>query len=172
MGERGPKPLPGNVHRLRGNPSKKPLHALLDDTLRPPVEVPPCPAWLSQDAREEWERIAPHLERLGLLSQIDLAALTCYVQAWGDLAWARRRMAEISEQDPTGERARINTTPSGYRQISELQQISNRAMEQVEKFLGHFGMSPALRARVTAGSPQMGLPGLEAPQEGGWAAYP
>lgn len=171
MAERGPKPLPANVHRLRNNASKKPLGALLDETVRPDVEVPRCPDFLGEEARREWRRIVPHLERLGLISQLDRAALAGYCMAWGDLVWARARMNAINADDPTGERARISSTASGYRQISELQQLSNRALEQVEKFLGHFGLSPALRTRVTASGPQMSLPGLDKPTEGGWAEY-
>jgi P27 family predicted phage terminase small subunit len=171
MGARGPLPTPSNVHLLRGNPGKKPLGQLLDDTVRPPVEIPTCPGWLKAEARAEWLRITPHLERLGLVSQLDRAALTAYCVAWGDLVWARKRMAEVNADDATGEKGRIGTTPSGYRQISELQQISNRSLEQVEKFLQHFGMSPAARARVTASDPQMSLQGLEKTTEGGWASY-
>jgi P27 family predicted phage terminase small subunit len=207
----GPKPLPANVHALRGNPSKKPLAALLDDVVRPEVAIPPAPAHLGADARAEWERITVHLQALGLIAEIDRAALTGYCVAWGRHVEAELRIAELDAEHqarleakavaeakaaaPKGRKAvdsaaapaprpltaseraerpgHIGTTPSGYQQISVWLQISNRALEQCEKFLSHFGMSPALRARVTAGDPrQPELPGVEPkPQEGGWGAF-
>lgn len=53
MGERGPKPLPGNVHLLRGNPSKLPAGKLLD-TVRPEVSIPEAPDVLCPDGLFSW----------------------------------------------------------------------------------------------------------------------
>jgi phage terminase small subunit len=210
MGERGPKPLPANVHLMRGNPSKKPLAALLDDVVRPDVAIPEAPAHLGEEARAEWDRITGHLQALGLIAEIDRAALTGYCVAWGRHVEAELRIAELdaehqamlearalagagepgsaqgSEPAAAGDAPRkltareraerpghIGTTPSGYQQISVWLQISNRSLEQCEKFLAHFGMSPALRSRVTASDPrQPELPGVEPkPVEGGWGAF-
>jgi len=170
----GRKALPANVHVLRGNPSKKSSAALLDEQVRPPVAIPPCPAHFSPEAKNEWKRITKHLEPLGLVTQIDRAALAAYCTAWGDYVWAERRIAELNKAgdgDPSGERGRIWDTPSGYKQISVPMQIRNRALELMGKFLAEFGMSPAARSRVTASDPQMALPGLDKPQEGGWAQF-
>ena len=209
MSNVGRPALPANVHALRGNPSKLPLGSLLDDTVRPAVSIPTCPPHLGPDAREEWDRITVHLEKLGLITDIDRAALSAYCSAWGDYVWAERRIAELNGEtkyrpaaaagtdqaatggapvgaaanskrkprlrtlpaDSTGERGRIWDTPSGYKQISVPMQIRNRAMEQMKTFLTEFGMSPAARSRVTASDPQLGLPGLEKPQEGGWGTF-
>lgn len=164
--------MPANVHLLRGNPSKKSMSALLDDVVRPDVAIPPCPKELNEDARSEWRRITKHLIKLGLLSHIDRAALAGYCSAWGDFLWAERRIAELNADDPTGERGRVWDTPSGYKQISVIQQMKNRALEQLAKFLAEFGMSPAARSRVTQSDPQMELPGVEKkPAEDGWASF-
>lgn len=172
MGSRGPKPLPTNVHVLRGNPSKKPLASLLDDVVRPDVAIPKCPV-RSKAFRDEWKRIAPHLERLGLVSELDRAMLVGYCTAWSDLEWAEHRIAELNAEDPTGERGRILDTPSGYKQISVLMQIRNTALKQLRDFAAEFGLSPASRSRVTASDPQLGLPGVpEKPTETGWGAFP
>jgi len=149
---------------------------LLDETIRPPVEIPEAPASLRGEARSEWERITPHLAKLGLISQIDRAALAAYCTAWGDFVWAENRVAALNDEarevgDKTGERGRIWDTPSGYKQISVPLQIRNRAMEVMAKFLAEFGMSPASRSRVTASDPQSSLPGFDAPQEGGWGKF-
>lgn len=173
-GERGPKPTPANLHILRGNPSKKPIAALLDEAVRPPVDIPECPDHLKGESRAEWDRITPHLYALGLISQIDRAALSGYCDNWGEYVWACTRIDDLNAQDQTGERGRIWDTPSGYKQISVLQQIRNRSLEQMAKFLAMFGMSPADRTRVTqsdAAAAQGDLPGMEAPKVTGWGDF-
>jgi P27 family predicted phage terminase small subunit len=177
----GRKALPANVHLLHGNPSKKALGSLLDGGVRPPVSVPSCPRHLGDEAQKEWRRITRHLEPLGLISQIDRAALAGYCSAWGDYVWAELRIAALNGADPTrpnteargadntGERGRIWDTPSGYKQISVPMQIRNRALEMMVKFLAEFGMSPAARSRVTPSDVQLPLPGMAPPAEGGWS---
>lgn len=181
MGERGPKPAPVALQLVRGDPrnqGKGKLAALLDETIRPTVEIPAPPKTLSKEARAEWERIAPHLASLGLVSQIDRAALTAYCTAWGDYEWAEKRIAELNKAaralgDKTGDAGRIGKTPSGYLQISVQLQIRNRALEFMDKFLAQFGMSPSSRSRVTPSdnAGQGSLPGFEKPQEGGWGQF-
>jgi P27 family predicted phage terminase small subunit len=172
---------PAELHLLHGDPSKLgkgKLAALLDEAVRPPVEIPDAPSVLSKDALEEWNRIAPHLAKLGLISQIDRAALAAYCTAWGDYVWAERRIGDLNKEakktgDKTGERGRIWDTPSGYKQMSVPLQIRNRALEMMAKFLNEFGMSPAARSRVTPSDPagQATLPGFDKPQEGGWGQF-
>lgn len=170
-GAGGRPAVPGNLHLLHGNPSKKPMAALLDEKVRPKVEIPEAPAHLMLEARAEWDRISVHLEQLGLISQIDRAALAAYCQAWGRWVMVEKRIAGLNYADKKHLAGLVGDTPSGYKQISVLLQISNRAVEQMEKFLSHFGMSPAARSRVTASDPQMALPGIEKPQEGGWGTF-
>lgn len=171
MGSRGPKNLPPNVHLLRGNPSKKSAAALLDEAIRPAVSIPKCPGHLAPEAKAEWRRITKHLEVLGLITEIDRAALAAYCSAWADYQWTEARIKELNREDPTGEKGRIGETPSGLRRPSVLVQIRYRALEMMAKFLAEFGMSPASRSRVTASDPQMALPGLEKPKEGGWTNF-
>jgi len=194
MGERGPKPMPAQLHVLHGDASKfgkGKLAALLDEAVRPPVEIPDAPLELGRDARAEWNRIAPHLAKLGLISQIDRAALAGYCVAWGDFVWAERRIQELNngtpkakgtkgarypDADKTGERGRVWDTPSGYKQMSVPLQIRNRALEMLSRYLNEFGMSPAARSRVTPSDPASGhqptLPGVEPkPEAGGWGQF-
>lgn len=165
MGQRGPKPLPANVHLLRNNASKKPLGSLLDDVVRPAVDIPECPGHLDRGARAEWKRITPHLQQLGLISQIDRAALAGYCISWSRHVYAETKIRELQDA------GLIDMTPSGYKQISAWLQISNRALDQMTKFLAMFGMSPSDRSRVSQSDPQLGLPGIEQPGIGGWGKF-
>jgi P27 family predicted phage terminase small subunit len=101
-------------------------------------------------AKKEWRRISPQLEKLGLITQMDRAALAVYCQAYARWADTEAKIKKL------GDDGLIEETPSGYKQISVLLQISNRAAEQMHKFMAEFGMSPSSRSRVTP-SPQMEL---------------
>jgi phage terminase small subunit len=164
MGLRGPKPLPANVHLLRGNPSKKPIADLVDG-FQPEVEIPGCPRHLLPEARKEWRRITPELERYGLISKLDRSALSLYCQAWARWVWAEEQlqraqaaaasaMAEAAEKGVPYEGGDGITvaTPNGHMTYSPHWVISNKAMEQVNKYLASFGLDPASRGRVAPSS--------------------
>ena len=171
MGQRGPKPLPATVHVLHGNASKKPLAQLLDG-VHPEVEIPKCPAHLQDEARKEWRRISVELEQLGLISQIDRAALSAYCTAWAETVFCEKKIAEINKADPNGVAGFVMATPSGYVQMSVWVQIRNRAYDRMMKFAAEFGMSPSSRSRVTPSDNQLNLPGMETPEvpRGGWSS--
>lgn len=162
MGQRGPKPLPANVHALRGNASKKPIAQFLDG-VHPGVQIPPCPTHLTPDARIEWKRVASELEALGLICQIDRAALAAYCSAWAEVVTCERKITALNAKDADGSAGLVSITPSGYQQMSVWLQIRNRAYDRMMKFASEFGMSPSSRSRVTASenSNQLGLPGVE-----------
>lgn len=171
MGKRGPKPLPANVHQLRGNPSKLPA-ARFSDGVQPPVEIPNCPPHLQPDAKKEWKRIAIELEALGLITKIDRAALAAYCSAWAEMVFCEQKISELNGNDPSGVAGLVTVTPSGYSQMSVWTQIRNRAADRMMKFGAEFGMSPSSRSRVTPSDNQPMLPGFEKSEAKatGWAA--
>lgn len=150
MGQRGPKPLPANVHLLRGNPSRLSADKL-HDAVSPDIEIPAAPRHMKGEALKEWKRITPALLKLGLVSQIDRAALAMYCTAWG-----RHVDAESALRD-LGEAGLVAETPTGQKVQGVWLTVSNKAMEQCHKFLSEFGMSPSARARVTPGALQPDL---------------
>lgn len=161
MGQRGPKPLPSNVHLLHGNPSKKTKFELLDD-FRPEVEIPDYPSWLYPEAKKEWKRITAFLDKHGLISRGDRAALVLYVQAWAEYATASKRLAQEVKRcealrlaaEKTGEEYKGGDgftipTASGASIYSPHWVIKNKAADQVDKFLANFGLSPSARSKVS-----------------------
>lgn len=140
MGSRGPQPLPDNVHRLNGNPSKKRLGSSTGSDV--PVEIPEPPEHLDDKALREWKRISGELFKLGLIAKIDRAALGVYCQAYSRWQQAEEKIKEL------GEKGLIQVTGNGYQQMSVWLQISNRAVEQMKSAAAEFGMSPSARVRV------------------------
>lgn len=150
MGQRGPRPLPKNVHLLHGNPSKL-TASQLRDSISPVVEIPKPPLHLKGAALKEWKRVSVELQKLGLISQIDRAALSMYCTAWGRYCEAESILLMA------GPKGMVTETPNGFEVQSAWLNISNKAMEQCIKYLAEFGMSPAARTRVTPSDVQPDL---------------
>lgn len=183
MGARGPKPLPANVHLLRGNPSKLSA-ADLTEGLQPEVEIPGCPRHLLPEARKEWRRITPELERYGLISKLDRTALALYCQAYARWVWAedmmaraqalaeaKRAEAEAEGKVYDGGDGLTVMTPSGHMTYSPHWVIGNKAQQQVKDFLAQFGLSPSSRSSVSQSNVrQRDLFGDEGEDKGGYGA--
>lgn len=161
MGTRGPTALPANVHRLRGNPSKKSLDELFTE-FNPEVEIPDAPSWMWAEAKKEWKRVSVELKRYGLISNLDRAALVLYVQAWAKMVWAeralsramkdaeaKRKACEEKGEDYTGGDGIMVRTANGNMQYSHHWVVGRRAAEDVNRYLASFGMSPSARGRVS-----------------------
>lgn len=186
MGSRGPKPLPANVHLLRGNPGKRAVGELTD-VVQPDVEIPDCPRHLLKEAKKFWRRMTPELEQLGLISKIDQAALALACQEWGWLVWHEEALqrdialveaerAEWEAAEKTKDKPWLGgdgftlPTPNGSWTYNPHWVGRNKHVLLLDKFLASFGMSPSSRGRVTAGNTrQLELPGVDKP-EGGFAA--
>lgn len=162
---RGRTALPANVHLLKGNPSKKPLADLLGE-FRPEVEIPTAPKHLWPEAKKEWKRITPELERYGLISKLDRAALALYCQAYARWVWAeeqldrardlaeRKRLDAEAKGEPwTGGDGVTVPTPNGHMTYSPHWVVANKAMEQVKNHLRSFGMDPSARGAVRPADP-------------------
>lgn len=148
------------MHLLRGNPSKLSISDLVD-SLQPEVEVPNCPRHLLPEARKEWRRITPELERYGLISKLDRAALALYCQAYARWVWAEEQLQRSVQLAQEKEAAAVERgeawsggdgytvpTPNGHMTYSPHWVIANKAMEQVNRYMSSFGLDPASRGRV------------------------
>ena len=85
----GRKPLPTNIKLLRGNPGKRPLN---EREPEPKAKLPRAPEHLNDEAKREWRRMAHTLYDLGLLTEIDRAALAAYCVAWGRWVEAEKNL--------------------------------------------------------------------------------
>ena len=132
----GPPPTPTRLKLLRGNPSKRPLN---NKEPKPRITIPSCPKHLNQEARKEWRRITRELAALGLISNLDRAALAAYCDAYA-------RWVEASEN--VRQFGLILKSPSGYPIQSPYLAILNKAIEQMRVFLVEFGMTAASRSRI------------------------
>lgn len=93
MGKRGPRPQPTKLKLLRGNPGRRPVN----ENEPNPAAVKGCPAppeWLLPEAAAEWNRLAPELQSLGLLTVLDLNTLARFCQCWAHYRAADQSVIE------------------------------------------------------------------------------
>ncbi len=150
MGRRGPPPKPTALRLLEGNASKRPLNRREPN---PEPGRPVCPSWLLPEAKAEWRRIVPALERMGVLARVDRPALEGYCQAY-----ARWRDAELQ----LTKYGWMIQTPSGYVQQGPFVSIVQRQILIMKQFLAELGLTPSARSRiVTPTAPATDNPFLE-----------
>lgn len=104
--------------------------------------TPECPEFLHQYAREHWSYLVKELDRLGLMTTVDLGAFTQLCQAWAD--W--RTSVEFVLKTNTGG---IYKTKSGY--LSQVPQvaIARAAGATYQSLARDFGLTPAARSRIS-----------------------
>ena len=147
----GRQPKPNHLKVVEGTASKSEFEAAkaVDELL--PTCDPGAPDFLTDEARAEWDRVIADAMAIAHVKSIDRAQLAIYCQAWSDWAFARRQIAEL------GERGFVETTPSGYRQISSWMQVANRAEDRIRAFGDQFRFSPTARAKAGIAAAQPGL---------------
>ena len=138
MAQRGRKPKPTLIKQLEGNPGKRPLNEFEP---KPEKRAPKCPTWLDKEAKKEWRRTAKQLEKLGVLTEVDMAAFAGYCEAY-----ARWKEAE----EFISRHGTIIKTPSGYWQQVPQVSIAQTYLKIMIKFCEQFGLTPSSRSRIVA----------------------
>lgn len=138
MAKTGPKPQPTELKRLRGNPGRRPLPK---NEPKPRVSsgLPRAPTYLDKKAQNEWRRMVKELHPIGLLTNIDLTALSAYCSSYS--IWVDA-ITKIQKHGP------LIKAQSGFPMQSPYLQIANKAQGEMRKWLIEFGMTPSSRTRV------------------------
>jgi P27 family predicted phage terminase small subunit len=141
----GTRPKPTKQKELEGNPGKRPLN---ENEPQPDAGDVKCPLFLSANAKKEWQRIAPELERIGVFTMIDQGALAACCQLYG--RWielekdikAEGIMVDIPkysrEGDIIGHESKINPKVTEARQT----------LIQYRGYCAEFGLTPSSRSRI------------------------
>jgi P27 family predicted phage terminase small subunit len=124
--------------------------------LLPSGGAPASPPWLSREAKAEWRRIVPELERLSLLSTLDRAVLADWCSTWGHWVEVSRLLdtSAATAPDPTHP-----DRPSGGLRRHPLWSVYVSLSSQLSSLAKELGLSPAARARMT-------VPEIEPPDDG------
>jgi P27 family predicted phage terminase small subunit len=138
---RGRKPKPTRLKLIEGNPGRRPING---SEPKPPGAQPTCPAHLNPSAKAEWKRLARDLNKIGLLTMIDRAALAAYCQSYGRWVEAERKLTETPP---------LLKTPAGYVQVSPWLTIANKERELMARYMAELGLTPSSRSRLAVQVP-------------------
>jgi P27 family predicted phage terminase small subunit len=146
-----PAPVPDNVRKLRGNPGKRP------EPKRPKAAtgIPARASWLDKEAKAEWDRITPELERIGILSQIDRAVLHAYCHTWARWVAVARALDKDGglevHPDPTHP-----DRPTGGLRKHPLWSVYLSLGRELRSAAVGLGLQPDARGRMTVPAREMG----------------
>ena len=138
----GTKPKPTALKVLEGNPGKRPLPT---NEPKPTPTAPRCPTWLHKDAKKEWKRVAPELDKLGLLTTIDMAALAGYCESF---AQYKEAIEFIHKHGPVYPIKDENGKVKYLQQVPQVS-IANKSLNNIRMMCAEFGLTPSARARMT-----------------------
>lgn len=131
------KAAPVALKIARGNPGKRKLPKPVDA----PSGAPDCPAWLPLPGIEEWKRLIPLMQGMGILSKVDLGVLASYCLAWGELVIAEQCVQKEGRTITAG-----NGAMTRHPQCTTIAQ----SIQQLRSLASELGLSPTARTRLGA----------------------
>ncbi|SFD42707.1 phage terminase small subunit P27 family [Roseivivax sediminis] len=143
---RGPKPTPTHLKVLAGTTRR---HRLNPQEPQPDASRPEAPEHLSDAARQEWGRVLDAIGQLGIVTELDRAALAAYCQAYGRWVSAEAALSRMAERDAATD-GLIIRTKAGNAIQNPLVGAANKAMADLVRYAAEFGLTPSARSRVSA----------------------
>jgi len=142
MGKRGPKKTSKEILKLRGSwrgdlPEK--------EVMIEPKQVR-CPRWISNEAKKEWSKISPILNKHGLLNELTVHFWTFFAICMADLKDVQAQIEKLmSGGAKTGLfSAAANLTKVQTINLRRLILIRTDLMKQLTTILKDSGVSPEL----------------------------
>jgi P27 family predicted phage terminase small subunit len=135
MSRPGPAPTPTHLKIVRGVRRDR----INTSEPTPTKKAPPCPSWLSAEAKKVWRRVSKQLSEMGLLYACDGDSLAAYCEA----VVRHQRACEI-----------VNTTGilvEGRRDgmvKNPAVQVARDAEATIKAFAQEFGLTPSARTRL------------------------
>lgn len=125
MGTRGPNPKP---LKILGETSRYGTERRGPEAQHE-AKAPPCPRWLTPEARREWKRVVKVMEEAKTVTVLDLGILACYCESVGMLERATKAQEGAEDADKAEGRVK-------------------RAADCVRQYAMQLGFTPASRGRV------------------------
>ena len=140
MAPKGRKPKPTALKVLEGNPGKRPLP---NNEPKPKPIAPERPAWLTGEGKKMWDKLAPELERVGLLTSVDGEAFAAACQCWKTYVECQRYLKKH------GYTYEYENKAGAVNEIERPQvKIGQKALDQFKAFCTEFGLTPSSRTRI------------------------
>jgi len=140
MARRGRKPKPRGIRELEGNRGRRPL----PDEPDFPVGTT-FPRWMTPGAKTEWRRIYAELERAGVVTRLDRAALAAYCVWYDRWVCAEKAVRKFFERHGT---YAVRTKSGTVKAIPDLA-VAKTANEEMRRWATEIGLTPSARTRVS-----------------------
>lgn len=140
MGRRGPAPKPAGLKLVEGRG-----HGRDSGGRKVPAipgfarDAPEPPDWLPVEARAEWDRIVPELQRVQLLKPGDRALLAAYCLTWARLVQAQHELDAAGSVLGQNSQGRVRHPAV---------QVIEGATRELRQLAAEFGLSPSSEQRV------------------------
>jgi P27 family predicted phage terminase small subunit len=141
MGRHGPKPLPTSTLKQRGSWLAK----TRSDEPKPAHKLPPCPAWVSAEARKYWKDIGSVLDGMKVMTVADRVALGLLADALARYVALKQAVYGTAKEAGTG---LLSVNGSGTLMRHPMALLMAEAWEQVLKACREFGLTPSSRTGV------------------------
>lgn len=130
----GRKPQPTALKVIKGERADR----IPSEPPRPKGELT-RPGWLSPEAKREWSRLAPQLQRWGL-AVTDRAAFAMLCQEWARY---------VACQKVLDEHGSTYTTPTGFLKPRPEARLASSHLDAVRKLCAEFGLTLSSRGRIS-----------------------
>ena len=147
MGKAGPPKKPTNVKRLQGIPGGKSKLPKNEPKPKLAKDMKP-PKGLKKEEKKIWKAIAPRLFPLGLLTELDIEALTQYCQLASVYNDAK---AFVDKNGQTYKS--VNKQGAEYWAIYPQVGLMEKLAKHLFRILTHFGGTPSGRSGIELAAP-------------------
>ncbi|RFZ47547.1 Phage terminase, small subunit [Mycobacterium marinum] len=104
--------------------------------------TPDAPDWLDDEARAEWDRVTPGLERLDLLKPEDRGVLSAYCESWSTYVTAVKQVR--------AEGITVVTPKSGVAHKNPALAVAETARMHMLRLAAEFGLTPSAEPRLAS----------------------
>ena len=140
---RGRKPLPTAIKQVTGNRGRRPIR---QGGLQPQGKACKPTKLLSPEAAAEWDRLAPALQQLGILTPADQMFFVGYCEAAATYARANAKLKQQGE---------LVLNADGLPVRNPWLRVRSDAAKEMHTFGSEFGLSPSVRARFVISEPNL-----------------
>lgn len=153
MGRRGPKPQPEAVKEQKAPVRSRQAKTIAATQPKPALASLDAPSWLKGDALKIFERMAPMLRSLKLLTEADAPAFARYCKHYARWLELQKRL------DKHGDIYEIETASGKVRRADPAFIMADRLDRMLLAIEDRFGLNPAERQRIMAARANTGAPG-------------
>ena len=141
---KGRKSIPSRIIQLRGGTAhthKKPR----DQEPQPEEKMPKCPKHLDDMARKEWRRAGKILQSIGLMTELDMAVLAGYCDAFSQWGEATEKVHETGL---------VYKKKDGSPALNPYLKVAKEAYERMMRAAVLLGLSPSSRVNLKVENPK------------------